>query len=315
MLWLWIVLIIIACVLALYGGMFVFIFVRRWANDITRAHLPKRSKWFQYKDQIKNGADWVSRHTAEAVSVLGKDGLRLYGRFFPADTDRRKVILLFHGYRSMAQNDFGCALEFYHNQGFHILLADQRAHGKSKGRLITFGVKERHDCKAWMEYINRRFDGNCELFLGGMSMGSATVLMALGLEHPPTLRGVIADCGFTSPIEIISAVSKKSHLPPVLLLRPVDLFCRLFGRFSIYDASSVTALRENTVPVLFIHGKADDFVPCNMSEENYAACKGPKKIVLVDGADHGLGFLVNPTQVQNAVTAFLADPIAACSEG
>lgn len=312
MIWIWSLLGCVAALALIYSGIFYFIFVRRREQDLIGLGFPEYSNWAEYMDEIRDGAAWAEQNAFEPITITARDGVRLYGRLFPADS--RKIILLFHGYRSIANRDFGCALEFYRRQGFQILLVDQRAHGKSGGRLITFGMKERYDCKAWLDYLNNRFGGNCALYLSGISMGSATVLMALGLELPTTLRGVIADCGFTSPADIISAVGRKSHIPPVLFLRPVDLLCRLFGHFSIYGASTVSALRENTVPVLFIHGTDDRLVPSAMSETSFAACKGPKKIVLVEKADHGLSFLVDRATVEREVTAFLADPAAACGE-
>lgn len=312
MIWIWSLLGCVAALLFIYIGVFSLIFVRGREQDLVGKDFPKGSTWAKFKEEICFGAAWVEQNTFEPITITSRDGVRLYGRLFPAES--RKIIVLFHGYRSAANRDFSCALEYYHKQGFQILLVDQRAHGKSGGRLITFGMKERYDCKAWLDYLNNRFGGNCALYLSGISMGSATVLMALGLELPPTLCGVIADCGFTSPADIISAVGKKSHVPPVLFLHPVNLLCRLFGHFSIYGASTVSALRENTVPVLFIHGTEDRLVPSAMSETNFAACKGPKKLVLVEKADHGLSFLVDRETVEKAVTAFLADPAAACKQ-
>ena len=105
------------------------------------------SCWARYRDAVLEGAAWIARQPVEAVKVQSFDGLRLRGRLLPADGERRGVLLLFHGYRSAAEVDFSCAARFYHQLGFDLLLADQRAHGRSQGRFLTMGVRERQDCR------------------------------------------------------------------------------------------------------------------------------------------------------------------------
>lgn len=289
-----------------YYVLFLYIFRRSDGKSLSRA-FRKGSKWLPYKKRITDGMNWPLTHDCEEIVInSSNDGTELHARFFK--NNQPKVMLLFHGYRSAGEFDFSCVLDEYYKMGFNILLVEQRAHNRSRGRYITFGVKERFDCRDWVECMNKKFSNKYDLFLGGLSMGCTTVLMALGTDLPKNVKGVVADCGFTSPREIIKAVAEKRHIPTVLLLKPIDIYCRLFGHFGIDDYSAVTALSNNNIPVLFIHGDADTFVPCSMGIANFNACAAPKKLLIIKGADHGQSYLLEEKRVLNTVRRFLSDP-------
>ena len=124
-------------------------------------------------------------------------------------------------------------------------------------------------------------------------MGAATVLMASEFDLPASVRGIIADCGYTSPRDILKKVIRQCHLPVAPIYFLVRLGARAFGRFDPEAASAARALEKCRVPVLFIHGEADNFVPCDMSRENYVHCAAPKALITVPGADHGFSYLVD----------------------
>ena len=195
----------------------------------------------------------------------------------------------------------------HHEAGYDLLLADQRAHGRSEGRFIGFGILERRDLKAWTEELNRRFGADEPTFLAGISMGATTVLMAAGGELPDNTRGIIADCGFTSPKDIVvHELHALFHLPRYPLLPIVDLLCRLLAGYGFGDYSTLTAMETNTLPIFFIHGGGDNFVPTEMTRLNYAACRAEKRLLIVPGADHGMSWLEDPESYQRELSEFLA---------
>lgn len=214
-------------------------------------------------------------------------------------------ILLFHGYRSIAETDFACIAETYYSAGFELILIDQRAHGKSGGNWIGFGILERRDCEEWIRYLNQNL-GEIPTFLCGISMGAATVLMASGQSLPANVCGIIADCGFTSPSEIITHIMRrKLHLPARLLLPILSCFSKIFAGYFFDEYSAVKAMETNTLPILFIHGKADRFVPMEMTVKNHQVCKAEKKLILVEGAGHGTSFLQDRETVEQEILEFL----------
>ena len=181
----------------------------------------------------------------------------------------------------------------------------QRAHRESGGKTITFGVKERFDCLDWIAYANERFSKDTPILLMGLSMGAATVLMAAGLELPANVKGIMADCGFSSPKEILQEVIKQMKFPVRITYFFVRTAARIFGHFDPEEASAIEALKEAKVPVLIIHGDDDRFVPSRMSRENYDACASTKEILIVPGAGHGLSYCVDAKAYEKAVEDFM----------
>jgi len=305
--WILWILLLAAAAAALAGlVMMRFALMRGRERDPLSPAVIGKSCWARYQDSVRAGAAWIAAQPQEEVSIRSADGLRLSGRFLPAAGDARGTILLFHGYHSAYFVDFSCSAQFYRELGFHLLLIDQRAHGRSEGTYITYGVLERQDCRLWAEFCARRFGPKHPLFLAGISMGASTVLMAAGLPLPPSVRGVIADCGFTSPRDIIREVmTARYHLPAFPFLYAMDFWARLLAGFSLSGASTVEALSHTAIPVLLIHGTGDRFVPCRMSREAYDACVSEKRLLLVEGAGHASSFLVDTPACTEAVKRFL----------
>jgi len=174
---------------------------------------------------------------------------------------------MMHGYRGSAIRDFCGGAKLARALGHGVLLIDERAHGKSGGRTIGFGVTERWDCLSWTEEVRRRL-GDVKVILSGVSMGAATVLMASELPLPETVVGVVADCPFSSPEEIIAVVAGRMGLPVRIAMPVIRLSARLLGGFNLREADAVRAVRSLKVPVLLIHGEDDRFVPCDMSRHS-----------------------------------------------
>lgn len=250
------------------------------------------------------GRPWLDRQAVKELRVLSYDGKLLYGRFVPCD-HARGTVLLFHGYHSSADRDFGPTMELYHRLGFHLLLADQRAHGLSEGRFLTLGIKERMDVLSWVTYLSMMLGEEHPMFLGGISMGAATVCMASDMEFPANIRGIIADCGYSSPREITRCFLRQRlgrFSGPALHL--CGLFTRLYGGFGLNDWSSVEALRRTKLPVLLFHGLDDRFVPCTMSRLCRDACRGEADLLEFPGAGHCQCYPSDPRKYADALKTF-----------
>lgn len=259
-----------------------------------------------FREQIKESVSWANNAPSTRVSIRSYDGLTLSARHYKVE-DSPLTMILFHGFRSVGEKDFGLSVKFYTEAGFSVLLVDERAHGQSEGKYITYGVRERMDCVSWAHYAANTL-GAKRIILGGMSMGSTVVQMATGLNLPKEVIGVVADCGFTSPADIVSKVMGDMGVSAKLVL-PILNFCfRTFAGFDVHECSTVEALAKNErIPVLFVHGRDDGFVPCEMSERGYAACRAKKSIVIIDGADHGLSYLVDKEKVTKELFGFIGE--------
>ena len=240
------------------------------------------------------------------LSVRSFDGLTLRGTYYEYAPDA-PIELMFHGYRGSTQRDLAGGVQRCFKLGHSALLVDQRAHGRSEGKTITFGVYEHRDCLSWLKLMLQEFGPDVKIILTGISMGAATVMMAAGRPLPKQVVGVLADCGYTSPKEIICEVIGKMGLPPAVVYPFVKLGARVFGGFDPDSWSAREAMAQCKVPVIFFHGQADQFVPCHMSQSNYEACTGVKQLVIMETAGHGLCYPVEPQRYLAEAKKFWAE--------
>lgn len=254
---------------------------------------PSSEQYAPYADEMPKMVQAALDIPYEDVWIRSHDGLRLHGKFYAATPDA-PVQIMFHGYKSGAERDFCGGLQVAVKGSFNVLLVDQRAHGKSEGKYLTFGVKERYDCLDWVNYAVERFGADTKIMLYGISMGAATVLMASGLELPKNVVGIVADCGYSSPSAIIKQVLRGHHCPLFPVYQLTRLGGILFAGFDIEGASATEAMEHCEVPVLFIHGGDDRFVPCRMSKENYEHCAAEnKRLLIVSDAGHGISYMLD----------------------
>ena len=240
----------------------------------------------------------------EDVYVTSFDGLKLHGRYYHTQNNAPTMIVM-HGYKGNALRDGAGGFALSRQLGFNVLVPDQRAHARSDGRVITFGIKERYDCLEWVRYVNHRFSGETPVVLSGLSMGAATVLMAVDLKLPGNVVGVMADCPYASPAGIIRKVCTDRGFPEKLVFPFIGLAARVLGGFSISDSSAVEAVKQAKIPILLIHGDDDRFVPCDMSRKIADACVSPVHLEIFPGAGHGLCYMTNADRYEDVALQFL----------
>jgi len=201
--------------------------------------------------------------------------------------------------------DFGMIADFWHNEGCSILFAEQRAQNNSEGEYMTFGYMERYDCLDWIYWVNERTEQKYSVYLAGVSMGASTVLMTAGLELPENVKGVIADCGFTSAYDEWRYVVKDNmKLSYGLRGLMIDRICQKKINTNSKNITTITAMQKTQIPILFIHGTDDKFVPVRMTYENYKACNAPKELLIVPGAIHGESYYVEQEKYEAATKKF-----------
>ena len=266
--------------------------------------LPDGQAYSQILPNLKKWAEEMYARPFEPVTITSHDGLKLYGRYYHA-AEGAPLQIQFHGYKSSVYIDFCGGSALAARLGHNALVVDQRAHGQSQGRAISFGINERRGCLCWISYANQRFGSDTPIILAGLSMGAATVLMASGEDLPANVKGIFADCPYSSPKAIIQKVSRDIHLPARLVYPFVKLGALLFGHFHLEECSPVEAVKKAKVPILLVHGDADDFVPCSMSQEIADACASEVQLVLVPGAGHGLSYTTQPAIYEEAVVGFM----------
>lgn len=238
------------------------------------------------------------------VYTTSHDGIRLAARYYHF-YDNAPLQILFHGYRSSGLQDMCGGSLLARENGCDVLLVDQRAHGKSGGHTITFGVEERYDCLDWIKYACEEFGTETKIVLLGLSMGAATVLMASELSLPKNVVGIIADCPYTSPGSIIRCVCRSIRLPAKLLYPIVVIGSLIFGRFCIWKGNAIFAVANTNLPILLFHGEDDHLVPCDMSMQIYSSNRSKVRLITIPNAGHGLSYMLSPEKYEVEVRNFL----------
>lgn len=268
-------------------------------------YMPETEQYAPYKAEFRAMTRAALAIPYEDVYTTSFDGLKLHAKLYTGSSPDPPVQILFHGYKSGAERDFCGGLQFAREGGYNVILVDERAHGKSEGKCLTLGIKERYDCLSWVNFAVDYFGADTKILLYGMSMGATTVLMATGLDLPKNVVGVAADCGYTSPSAIVKKVLRDYKVPVALVYPLARLAGLLFGGFDVEAASAPEALANCTLPVLFVHGGDDRFVPCDMGRENYAACASEnKRLLIVPNAGHGLSYMLDKKAYLDALHEF-----------
>ena len=295
------------------GGILLFVVALYVVYDICfsgnrklmadETELPQGEQYIPYHEVIGRCMDQVMADPYEEVGVYSHDGLKLYGRYYHR-RDAAPLIIFFHGYRGSALRDGNGIFLYSKTLNYNILLVDQRVHGRSEGKTISFGIKERYDCFSWVEWAQQRFGIDVQVILAGLSMGAATVLMTANMGLPKNVKGILADCPYSSPKAVIRKVAKDMNFPEGMIYWLAKLAAHWIGKFDLEETSAVEAVRGSKIPILIIHGDDDRFVPCTMSRECLQACREQVELVLVEGAGHGISQCVDMNKYENAVRAF-----------
>lgn len=255
-------------------------------------------------DAMAAGAERLETTPHRTVQMQSYDGQTLVGHWFTVPSPKR-VIVAMHGWRSSWSGDFGMIAPFWLEQQCNVLFAEQRGQGSSGGACMGFGMMERHDCLEWARWVCKHISREIPIYLAGVSMGASTVLMASELELPPNVKGIMADCGFTSAHDIFKHVANNNlHLNYALCGGFAESLCRKKLHMGTKACTTVQALKNAKVPVLFAHGTLDHFVPVEMTYANYQACATPKSLVIVPGADHGMSYLMEKARYEEAILDF-----------
>ena len=266
--------------------------------------IPEGRIYEPYREKM---VEWVKMARSlphREVSITSHDGLTLRGWYYECKPGA-PIELLMHGYRGCAERDMSGAIARCFALGHSTLLIDHRGSGKSDGHVITFGVNESRDCVAWVNFMVKEFGEDVRIIISGVSMGAATVMIAAGEELPPQVVGGLADCGYDTAKSIIKKVIRERGYPVEPVYNFARLGGRIFGRFDVEERSPLEAMKKCRIPIIFLHGDADDFVPVEMSQSCYDACIAEKKqLVIIPGAGHGLAYPVEPTLYLSQVGTF-----------
>lgn len=255
-----------------------------------------RKKWF------------VKTHKQHWQMTSASGNYRLVADYIPAAGHSQKSVVIAHGFMGNKETMAAYA-SLFHDLGYNVLMPDARAQGASQGKYIGYGWPERHDVRKWINKLIAHNGPHSKIVIFGVSMGGATSMMTSGLQLPKQVKAIIDDCGYASLNEELDYEAQHMYHMPLLVRKPAEASLSLVNRcangFYTGEASAVGALHHNHLPVLFIHGSDDHFVPTRMVYQNYAATKGPKELWIVKGAKHANSFATSPQAYKRHLENFL----------
>lgn len=275
------------------------------SNDSFTLEPAEKERYLKDPTLLRDDRTWYACMDHEDFIIVSQRGDSLFADVLRPKTPSHVWCICLHGWTSCPQN-MAIPARHYYEKGYNVLLPHMRAHGKSVHKNVGMGWFDRLDMLDWIDHI-LTIDPEAEIFMIGVSMGAATVMMTGGEELPENVKCLIADCGYSSVWdEITYEIKHRLHLP----VHPLGDYARLVGRlragYDMKKASCVEQLKKCKTPILFIHGELDDFVPYAMLEKVYNAAAGEKEILSVPDAPHAVSWEIHPELYWPKADNFLA---------
>ena len=244
------------------------------------------------EEATKKGIAALEEYGLERIYMLSNRGQKLTGYIMRPEKESKVYAFCAHGYRSDGRGEFCKIAHYYLSKGINVFMPDHVASGESEGLHCTFGYYETLDCLKWLAYLKDTFGSDITFILHGVSMGAATVMMMSGSDKlPENVKMTVADCGYSTAIDEFTEKLDAMKLPSKLIIEGVNAVNKLCLRFDFKDIRPVDSVKNAKIPMLFVHGTGDTFIPQRMSEECYEACGSEyKELLLIEGADHAQSF-------------------------
>lgn len=301
-----IILIIIAILIIVFflaTGLYIF------KSTVTRELHDIEKSYTRYVENNLFDEALYNSASKEDITLKSFDGLNLTSTLIMNENPTNKFIVLVHGVSICYVGSLKYFDIFYRN-GFNVLIVNQRRHGKSEGKYSTYGFYEKYDVNMWIEYLKSRFGNDIILGLHGESMGAGTVMETIPLND--SIKFVIEDCGYSNFHELIGFQITHAYKNRLVrkILRPSLIFANFFmktkAKFSMKKIVPIDIVSSTSLPMMFIHGKEDYFVPWYMAVDLYKAkTKGYKELYLVEGAKHAEALEVNKILYEKKIMTFI----------
>nr|WP_275890670.1 alpha/beta hydrolase [Clostridium perfringens] len=298
-----IIIAILVIVFFLATGLYIF------RSTVTRELHDIEKSYTRYVENNLFDEALYNSASKEDITLKSFDGLNLTSTLIMNENPTKKFIILVHGVSICYVGSLKYFDIFYKN-GFNVLIVNQRRHGKSEGKYSTYGFYEKYDVNMWIEYLKSRFGNDIILGLHGESMGAGTVMETIPINN--SIKFVIEDCGYSNFHELIGFQITHAYKNKLVrkILRPSLIFANFFmktkAKFSMKKIVPIDIVASTSLPMMFIHGKEDYFVPWYMSVDLYKAkTKGYKELYLVEGAKHAEALEVNKILYEKKIMTFI----------
>lgn len=320
---------IVLCTILLCGGYYMLGHALK-PDDLARARNIETSYEYMFNEypELKPWVD--SLQTVGALRNLYIDndrGEKLHALYIEAAQPTRKTAVIVHGYTDNSIRMLNIGYLYNRQLKYNVLLPDLHGHGMSEGAAIQMGWLDRLDVLQWTATADELFGRNneivtvgdstyerssgTEMVVHGISMGAATTMMVSGeVEHgiyqQPFIKCFVEDCGYTSVWDEFRGELKAQYgLPAFPLLHVASWLCKQEYEWDFREASALNQVKKCSLPMFFIHGDADTYVPTWMVYELYDAKPEPKELWIVPGATHAESYKDYPQEYTERVKNFV----------
>ena len=297
--------------------------------DLARTHQTD-TLFSNMRNDYPQTVQWLDslqeHHLLRDTFVLSRvDGSKLHAVYVRAKTPTPKTAVLLHGYTDCYIKMLPIGYLYNNDLNYNILVMDHHAHGQSEGDAIQMGWLDRLDVLNWMKLAHDLFSvpgAEAELVVHGISMGGATTMFVSGevegrgpgaqleavrdILPMPYVKCFVEDCGYSSVWnEFAGQLDEQFGLPTFPILNIASWVCDLRYGWNFTESSAESQVSLCTLPMLFIHGDADTFVPTAMVHQVYAAKSEPKELWITPGVPHAWSYKMFPEEYTQKVKTFV----------
>ena len=250
--------------------------------------------------------EWNRKQKCENIDLTNKRGEVLKGYFYPAENESKLFCVFAHGYRADHNGDPANFIRYYHEKGYNFFSCDHTAAGRSDGDFVGFDYFESQDMLEWLDYLIGRFGEDIKIVLHGVSMGGATVCK-MADKVPEQVKIIVADCPYTSAQDEFIAVAKSVGINKTApaIFKGFNELNKWIAHYDLLETDVRDNVKNSKVPMLFVHGADDDFVPTRMGVELCDICRNDKDIYLVANAKHAESIVKDTEGYLNKLSEFI----------
>lgn len=279
----------VVVLLAIIGGGAVYMFGVSLDRKVTPTDEEDAYAFlYEHDPSLKIWVDSLRENSAlRDTFIVAADGSKLHALYVRSAIASPNTALIIHGYTDNSIRMLMIGHLYNKEMGYNILLPDLRAHGKSDGEYIQMGWKDRLDIMKWIDVTKDIYGDTTRMVIHGISMGAATTMMTSGEDLPENIKCFVEDCGYTSVWDEFTHKLKDDYgLPAFPILNAASSYSQMKVGWNFKEASALEQLEKSKLPMFFIHGDKDTYVPTWMVNVLYDAKQGDKELWIVPNVEH-----------------------------
>lgn len=283
-----------------------FAFKKTFIMPKKSTNIKSSNRWNDFKVELDANKHEFEMINKEKIVINGYNNKKISGYFIKSNSNSKDVIIFSHGWKSSGISDYLCCGMFWHRLDKNVLIIDHYGYNDSEGKYVNFGGNiDTFNIQCWVDYINEKFNHECQIYLHGVSMGASILLSNANLDLN-NVKAIIADSGYVNAYEQIKEVVKKQHkIIGNLISFNIKIYANLLAHCKLNKCDTKNSMIYSKYPILFIHGEKDYFVKTPNSIINYNLCNSIKEIIIYDDASHMKSYMTHKKKYVEDIKKFI----------